>query len=207
MSAFWMSFFDLFGTVVFAVTGALSGVRLRLDLLGVIVFGCTVGVGGGILRDLIIGDIPVAALQNETYLLGCIAVSLLTFFAASPFVHHRNAILVFDAFGLGIFTAIGAAKGIQFGIGPVGTILCGILSAVGGGLIRDVLARKVPLILVSDFYATAALGGALLFVALHRLQVADFPLFCIVALFVIAVRLAAIRWHLQLPSFRKRRRL
>ena len=190
-----MFFFDLTGTIIFAVTGAVSGVRLRLDLLGVVVFGCTVGVGGGILRDTIIGATPVAALQDETYLIACIAVSMLIFFLSPRLAHHREIIMTCDAFGLGVFTAIGAAKGAQYSLGPVGIMLCGVLSAVGGG---------IPAVLVSDFYATASLIGGGIYVLLSRV---DMPLpsrFFTVAAAVILLRLLAMRYHLRLPARQKR---
>ena len=100
---FW---FDLVGTVIFAVTGAVSGVKMRLDLLGVVVFGCTVGVGGGIVRDVVIGAVPAAVLQNETYLMLCIVTGLLIFAFSSRIINHRRIILLCDAYGL-CFTALG----------------------------------------------------------------------------------------------------
>ena len=130
--------FDLAGTVIFAVTGAVSAVKLRLDLLGVAVFSCTVGVGGGMLRDTIIGATPAAALQNEVYLIACILTGLVLFFISGRIARHGEIIMYCDAFGLGVFTAIGAAKGSQYDLGPVGIMLCATLSAVGGGILRDV---------------------------------------------------------------------
>ena len=192
-------YFDLTGTVIFAVTGAVSAVKLRLDMLGVIVFALTVGVGGGIVRDTIIGATPVAALQNEVYLIACIATGLLIFFISRHLVHHREIIMICDAFGLGVFTAIGAAKGIQYGLGPAGVILCGMLSAVGGGILRDVMARKIPAVLVSDFYATASLIGGGIFVLLNKTGCGYPATFITVSLLVIVIRLLAIHFHLQLP--------
>ena len=190
--------FDLAGTVIFAITGALSGIRLKLDLLGVIVFACTVGVGGGILRDVIIGATPVAALQNEAYLISCIVAGFIVCFLFPKFENYRRWILIFDAFGLGIFTALGAAKGAYFQLGPSGMILCGVLSAVGGGILRDVMSRKTPSILVNDFYATASLAGGIIYVVISN-YLSPTLCFMIVASFVIALRLAAIRYHLRLP--------
>ena len=199
-----MFFFDLTGTIIFAVTGAVSGVRLRLDLLGVVVFGCTVGVGGGILRDTIIGATPVAALQDETYLIACIAVSMLIFFLSPRLAHHREIIMTCDAFGLGVFTAIGAAKGAQYSLGPVGIMLCGVLSAVGGGILRDVMSRKIPAVLVSDFYATASLIGGGIYVLLSRVNMPLPSRFFTVAAAVILLRLLAMRYHLRLPARQKK---
>lgn len=172
------------------------------------VFSCTVGVGGGILRDAVIGDTPVAALQNEMYLLSCIATGLLIFFASPLITDHRRMILICDAFGLGVFTALGAAKGVQYDLGPTGIILCGVLSAVGGGILRDVLSRKIPAVLVNDFYATAALIGGAVYVLLNNFDLGGFVKFVIVAALVTLIRLTAMALRLQLPRaagvFRKK---
>lgn len=191
---------DLLGTVVFAITGAVSGVKLKLDLLGVVVFGCTVGVGGGILRDTIIGATPVAVLGDENYLLACIITGLTVFFIAGKLNDHDRIIRVCDAFGLGIFTALGVNKAVLFGLGPVGIVLCGVLSAVGGGMLRDVMARKVPDILVSDFYATASLLGGVFFLLLRGFITGGWLAFLLVSALVTAIRLLAMALHLQLPS-------
>lgn len=192
--------FDLFGTAVFAVTGALCGVHHRLDLLGVVVFGCTVGVGGGILRDTIIGAVPVAALKDINYLLICIISSLLVFFVARYLSNLRKIIAFCDAVGLGVFTAIGAAKGYAYELNSIGVILCGVLTAVGGGILRDVMSKSIPVVLTSDFYATAALLGGGVFCLLKNFtELADFTVFIIVFAFVTSIRLAAMHFHLQLP--------
>lgn len=191
---------DLLGTVVFAITGAVSGVKLKLDLLGVVVFGCTVGVGGGILRDTIIGATPVAVLGDENYLIACVVTGLVVFFIAGKLNDHDRIIRVCDAFGLGIFTALGVNKAVIFGLGPVGIVLCGVLSAVGGGMLRDVLARKVPDILVNDFYATASLLGGIFFLLLRNFVPGGWVAFVLVAILVTAVRLLAMALHLKLPS-------
>lgn len=192
--------FDLFGTAVFAVTGALCGVHNRLDLLGVVVFGCTVGVGGGILRDAIIGDVPVAALQDKSYLLICIAAALLVFFIARYLSNLKKIIAVCDAVGLGVFTAIGAAKGAAFELNTIGIILCGVLTAVGGGILRDVMSKSIPVVLTSDFYATASLLGGGVFCLLSRFsELSAFTIFLIVFAFVTSIRLAAMYFKLHLP--------
>jgi len=197
-------YFDLTGTVIFAITGAVSAVELRLDLLGVVVFGCTVGVGGGMLRDAIIGATPVAALQNEVYLIACIVTGVLIFFISPLLAHHREIIMFCDAFGLGVFTAIGAAKGAQYSLGPVGIMLCATLSAVGGGILRDVMARKIPTVLTSDFYATASLIGGGLYVILAKTHMPPFSLFASVALAVVIIRLLAIHFRIRLPKARRK---
>ncbi len=193
-------FFDIFGTAIFAITGALCGVHHRLDLLGVLVFGCTVGVGGGILRDAIIGATPAAALKDISYLIVCIISALLVFFIARKLSNLHRIIALFDAVGLGVFTAIGAAKGYQYELNTIGVILCGVLTAVGGGILRDVMSKSIPVVLTSDFYATASLLGGGLFCLLKKFtDLQDFNLFFIVFIFVSSIRVAAMYLKLRLP--------
>ena len=195
--------FDLFGTAIFAITGALCGVHHRLDLLGVVVFGCTVGVGGGILRDTIIGAVPAAALKDLTYLVICIVTSLIVFYIARYLRNLRRIIAFCDAVGLGVFTAIGAAKGFAYELSTIGVILCGVLTAVGGGILRDVMSKSIPVVLTSDFYATASLLGGVLFCLLKEFtQWADLTLFIIVFAFVASIRIAAMHYKLHLPVAR-----
>lgn len=200
---------DLIGTVIFAITGAVSGMKLRLDMLGVVVFGCLVGVGGGIVRDTIIGATPVAVLQNEIYFVACIITGLIIFFTFKQILNYQRIILVCDAFGLGVFTALGVAKGNIYNLGPIGMVICGVLSAVGGGILRDVMARRIPAVLVSNFYATASLLGGLVNIALYKLndlglvKLSAFWCFVITTLVVLIIRMLAIRYDFQLPGSRK----
>ena len=200
MESVFILILDLFGTAVFAATGAVKGVRCKLDIFGVTVLACCVGVGGGMIRDAILGAVPVAALQNWTYLAVCIAIGLTIFLTAKYWMHLRNLILFGDAIGLGVFTAIGAEKGIQFNVSFIGVILCGVFTAIGGGIIRDVLAGEVPAVLRNDFYATASLLGGILYFILDQVQLNWFFNFLITAGFVIVLRLLAIHYHLQLPQ-------
>ena len=190
---------DLFGTAVFAATGAVKGVRCKMDLFGVMVLACCVGVGGGMVRDSILGATPAAALQHWTYLGVCIGISLLIFYTAKYWMHFRNLIQFGDAIGLGVFTAIGAAKGIQFEVSVIGVILCGVVTAIGGGMIRDILTGSVPVVLRSDFYATASLIGGILYYVLHQVQLNWFVNFLLTSGFVTLIRVLAIHYRLQLP--------
>lgn len=190
---------DLFGTAVFAATGAVKGVRCKLDVFGVTVLACCVGVGGGMIRDSILGAVPVAALQHWTYLGVCICIGLVIFRTAKYWMHLRNLIQFGDAIGLGVFTAIGAAKGIQYEVSFIGVILCGVFTAIGGGMIRDVLAGEIPAVLRNDFYATASLLGGILYFVLNQIHLNWFLNFLITSCFVILIRLLAIHYRLQLP--------
>ncbi|MBO4305009.1 MAG: trimeric intracellular cation channel family protein [Lentisphaeria bacterium] len=195
-------FADLFGTVVFALTGAIKGVSRKLDLLGVVVLSCTVGVGGGIFRDCVTGALPAAALQDETYLILCILTAFAVFFFSGKFsARYADWIVYLDAVGLGVFTALGCAKATSFGLPPITIVLAGVITACGGGVVRDIFVHTVPTILKSDFYATASLFGGLLFLFLK----AYFPLsvlscFLAVSGFVTALRLLAYHYKIQLPK-------
>ncbi|MGE4584594.1 MAG: trimeric intracellular cation channel family protein [Sphaerochaeta sp.] len=191
--------FDLFGTFIFAITGAVKGVRCKLDILGVVVFACTVGCGGGMLRDMLLGATPVAALTNSAYILICVGTGLAVFFLAPKFVGKWRVILFADSLGLGVFTALGVAKGAMFGIGPVGQLMCGVFSAVGGGVVRDIMSRSVPTVLTSDFYATASLIGGLAYLGLEFTPLGLFGKFIVVSLLVFIIRLIAIKYRFHLP--------
>jgi len=200
MQTYLIYLLDIVGTVIFAITGGVRGVRLKLDFLGVIVFACTVGVGGGMIRDCLIGAVPVAAFRSEVYLLSCIITGMIVFFSAPLIRKAGNIILVCDAFGLGVFTAIGAAKGASMGLSFIGIILSGVITAVGGGMIRDVMSGRIPAVLTSDFYATASLLGAVLYCLLAKFcPLHFFWMFLIIMIFVTGIRLLAIHFHLRLP--------
>ena len=191
---------DLLGTAIFALTGAVVGVRRKFDIFGVTVLGCCVGVGGGMIRDSIIGATPVAALGNEWYLIICVTVALTTYASAKYWFHWRGIIQIADALGLGVFTAIGAIKGDAYELGVAGIMLCGVLTAIGGGVIRDVLSGTIPVVLRSDFYATASLLGGALYCVLAHFGAPLFLSFLIVGVFVTGLRLLAIKLHIQLPA-------
>ena len=151
---------DLVGTFVFALSGALVGVRHRLDLFGVLVLSFVAANGGGVMRDTLIGATPPAALQDWRYVAISIAAGLLTFWRAGAIERWRNPVQSLDAVGLGVFAVAGALKAQAFGLGPVGAMLLGMLTGIGGGMLRDVLVAQVPAVLKAELYAVAALLGA-----------------------------------------------
>ena len=196
-------FADLAGTVIFAVTGAIKGISKKLDLLGIIVLSCTVGVGGGIFRDCVTGALPASALRNEVYLILCILTALTVFFLPRRLFKLPAAPIVYlDAAGLGVFTAIGCAKALSLDLPPVTVVLAGVITACGGGVVRDIFVCSIPAVLKSDFYATAALFGGILYLLLARFDFSVFTIFLCVACFVTTLRLLAYRYKVQLPKSR-----
>lgn len=160
------------GTMTFAVTGALEGVRRRFDLIGVLVLAAVTAVGGGSIRDVIVGVLPPTSFTDEALLWG-VALSGLTTFWLHPFLRAEGRLLyALDTLGLAIFAALGAERGVAYGLGLWGTVFAGAVSGVGGGVLRDVLAGRVPGILYrfGDLYASAAALGALTVFALAPLS-------------------------------------
>ena len=169
---------DLVGIFVFSVTGALVAVRKNLDLFAVTVHAGVTGLGGGFLRDVLIGATPPAALADWRYLLVPLAAGLLTFAFHPVLGRLERVVTVFDAFGLALFCVTGALKAVDYGLGPLPAALLGMVTGIGGGIIRDVLAGRVPVIFEGVLYATPALAGAAMAVLLDR---TDLPLAVVAA--------------------------
>jgi len=191
---------DLIGTAAFAASGAWAGIRRNMDLFGVMVMGMVTAIGGGTLRDLLLGDTPPFCLQNEAYLYIAIGVSLATFILHRHMDRLRHPLLYFDAVGLGTFVVIGTEKALQFKTGALGAMLMGVLTATAGGMIRDMLANQVPLILRKEVYASACLAGGLLLVELHYVAAPRSLALLSAAGLVILVRLLAITFNWALPK-------
>lgn len=159
-SGLLLTVLDLTGIFVFAISGGLVGVRKQLDVFGVLVLAAATGLGGGFVRDVLIGDVPPAALADWRYLAVPVAAGLVTFWFHPALGRMERLVTVFDAFGLGLFCVAGALKALDYGLGPVPAALMGVVTAVGGGVVRDLLAGRVPVVLRSELYATPALVGA-----------------------------------------------
>jgi uncharacterized membrane protein YeiH len=160
---------DLGGTFVFAVEGALIATQAGLDLLGIVVIAFVAALGGGIIRDVLLGAVPPAAIRDQRYPSATVLGALIVVLAA-PVVRLIPAapLIALDAAGLSLFAVAGVQKALVRGIGPFGTVLMGTLTAVGGGAVRDVLLAQVPVVLRSDFYATAAIIGCVVILLVRR---------------------------------------
>lgn len=191
---------DLIGTAAFAASGAWIGVRRHMDLFGVLVLGLVTAVGGGTLRDLLVGDIPPFSLQDETYLYVAIVAALAVFINRERFKQFEKPLLYLDAIGLGTFVVIGTTKALDFDLGFLGAVLMGVMTGTAGGLLRDVLANEVPLILRREIYASACLAGGVLLVVLEHFSVARPIAALVAALATILIRLMAIRYDWSLPK-------
>ena len=151
---------DLVGIFVFALSGGLVAVRKDLDLFGVLVLAGITGLGGGFVRDVLIGAVPPAALADWRYLLVPVAAGLASFRFHPALGRMERLVNVFDAAGLALFCVVGALKAVEYGLGPLPAALMGMVTGIGGGILRDVLAGRVPIVLRGELYATPALVGA-----------------------------------------------
>jgi uncharacterized membrane protein YeiH len=193
---------DLIGTFVFALSGAVVGVKRRLDIFGVLVLSFAAASAGGITRDLLIGSVPPAAIRDWRYMVASVLGGLLIFIwfpRSQRSSRVRTFVLLFDAAGLALFAVTGTQKALGYGLNPVMAALLGMLTGIGGGMMRDVLVAKTPNVLRSDLYAVAALAGATVVVIGHQLDMAPIMAAVLGAVICFGLRLFAIRRRWQLP--------
>ncbi len=195
---------DFIGTFVFAISGATVGVRHRLDLFGVLVVSFAAATSGGIVRDVLIGATPPASLADWRYLAVSCLAGLVTFYRHADVERLRNPVQLFDAAGLALFAVSGAMKALAFGLGPVAATLLGMLSGIGGGIARDMLVARTPVVLQAELYAVAALAGAAVVVAGHSLHLPGAAVIVAGALLCFGLRYMALRHGWQLPVARSR---
>jgi uncharacterized membrane protein YeiH len=191
--------FDLGGTFVFALSGATAGVKNRLDLFGILVLSFAAGNSGGIARDLMIGAVPPAAIRDWRYIAVSILAGLITFYWYRIINKLSSPVLVFDAAGLALFAVAGASKALAYHAGPVAATLLGMLTGIGGGMVRDVLVSEIPNVLRTELYAVAALVGAAVVVIGDTLHFPPSAAGIAGAVLCFVLRYAAMRRGWQLP--------
>ena len=200
MLVYWL---DIIGTAVFAISGVLLAGKLRMDPFGVLVLGVVTAVGGGTIRDMALDNGPVFWVKDPTDLVVAMVTCLLTsVLVRQPRRLPKWILPVLDAVGLAVFVGIGVNKAFAADASPLVAICMGVITGVGGGIIRDVLAREIPMILRTEIYATACIIGGIV----HATAYATFGMPLQQAMMLgmgitLAIRLAAIRWHLKLPAF------
>ena len=163
---------DLFGVFVFGLSGAAVAMRERLDFIGVLVLSLVTGLAGGIIRDVLIGAVPPDGIKDWRYLTVALGSGTFAYFVSGHLPKLKMTIVVLDAAGLGLFAVSGAEKALSFHLNPLASILLGVVTGAGGGIIRDVLVAKIPRVLQVEIYASAALVGAAVAVLGHVLGVA-----------------------------------
>jgi uncharacterized membrane protein YeiH len=196
---------DLIGTFVFALSGAASGVKHKLDAFGVGVLAFVAGNAGGVTRDLLIGAAPPAAIKDWRYVAVSLAAGAITFIWYPNVKRLQPIVLLMDAAGLGLFAVAGTQKALAFGLNPFVSALLGMLTGIGGGVVRDLLVNEIPVVLRTDLYARAALAGAAVVVAGHLVRWPPTATTIAGAILCFAIRLIAIRRGWSLPPARAAR--
>jgi len=204
---------EIIGTIAFASSGAMVGIKKQMDLLGVCVLGMTTAVGGGMIRDLILGITPPVMFQNPTYALLAIAFSVLIFcgmyFFQGKYAHSRfheiydKLMMIFDSLGLGLFTVVGVTTAINIGYETTGflQIFVGVLTGVGGGVLRDIMAGNTPYIFVKHVYASASIFGAAICV-LVGVKFSELTAMLVGAAVVFVIRILAAHFKWNLPRIK-----
>ena len=191
---------DLFGTMAFAVTGAFKAIEKKFDIVGIIILATITGLAGGTIRDIIIGKVPPNSIADPVYIAITVATGIVIFLLFSRLKKHWNLFLKFDAIGLGVFTIIGATFAYNiFGLNFLAIAFAGIVTAIGGGILRDVFVQDTPIIFVKELYASASLIGVVVF---YFILVLDGSLYLATILGIIittGLRMVAMKFNWNLP--------
>lgn len=196
---------DLFGTMAFAVTGAFKAIEHKADIVGIVILATITGVAGGTIRDVVMGHFPPHSVSDPYYVGITVATGAVIFFLYPKLQKHWNLFLKFDAIGLGVFTAIGATFAYEaYGMNFLAIALAGMITAVGGGILRDMFVNEVPIVFVKELYASASFLGVIVFYAVlyagSNLEAATFLSIMVVT----ALRLVAMKYNWNLPRARER---
>lgn len=190
---------DVTGTLVFAISGALTAIYKKLDLFGVYCIAFVTALGGGTVRDVMIGRTPVGWMLDINYVYIITIGFILSIIFNRYLERLRISMLLFDTIGLGVFTLIGLEKGIEYGLSPIVCVILGTLTATFGGVIRDILCNEIPVLFRKEIYATLCIAGGILFFVLQELHLPSDVISLTVAIFIIAFRLIAFKYNWSLP--------
>lgn len=190
---------DLAGTFVFAISGALRGIKKDMDVFGMLALAVVTASGGGALRSVLIGDYPIAFLQVPSYLVVCALATAIVFFFREQLIKRTKAVIIFDAFGMGIFLSLGTTVALDHHLSYWAAVLLGMVTAAFGGVIRDVLCAEVPLIFRKELYATACIAGGLVYVMLFHFHAPQTVTVFASMISAIAIRLLSVKYRWSLP--------
>jgi uncharacterized membrane protein YeiH len=193
---------EISGTVAFTISGAFSAMQKRLDVFGVLILGFVTAIGGGTIRDVLIGDTPVAWMRNYETPLIILGTAIATILFKKYIKTFKITLFLFDALGLGLFTIIGTQKGITAGLNPGVCVALGTITGCFGGVLRDILLNNIPLIFQKEIYATACIVGGTLYILLVGVGHLDTNGIELLAVAVVcAIRIIAVKYKLSLPKF------
>ena len=195
--------FELLGTLLFAISGALAVRDREADLFGATFTGFVTAIGGGTLRDIMLGSYPLTWISDILFLYAIMLGALVAYLFFKFLVRLSRTFLFFDAMGISLFTILGVEKALSLGVRPEIAAIMGMFSAVMGGVIRDTLINETPVLFRKEIYATACLGGAVCYLLLNRFEVARDANLMITSALIFVVRTVAVRYKLALPNFRR----
>lgn len=193
---------DLVGTLVFAVSGTLAAADKKLDIFGASVIAFATAIGGGTIRDILIGSLPVGWMSDLSYLLMIFLGVLISFFFKKFVLKLRNTLFLFDTIGIALFTILGIEKTLSFGLSPIVAVMMGTTSAVFGGVLRDILSNEIPLIFRKEIYATACIAGGMLFLILKASGLSTNYTVIATTIFIVTIRVLSVKYRWSLPQIR-----
>lgn len=196
-----MEAIEILGTISFAISGSFAAMQRRLDPFGVLIIAFVTSIGGGTVRDLLLGDTPVAWMRDVNYCLLILLTAIATIFFKTHIKKFKVTLFLFDSLGLGLFTILGVQKGIVFGLSPGICIALGTITGCFGGIIRDTLLNTIPLIFRKEVYATACIMGGILYFSLLYFDLKEDVAKVVVIAFIFALRIVVVRYKLALPKF------
>ena len=191
---------DILGTIAFAISGVLVAMEKRLDLFGVFIIAFVTAVGGGTLRDLLIGDVPVGWMRNSTYVFIILVTVVFAILFRDQLKYFRKSLFLFDTIGIGLYTMVGIEKGLGVGLLPIMCIALGTMTASFGGVIRDILCNEIPVIFRKEIYATACILGGASYFLLRKLPIENTYAYVGAIAIVIGIRLLAVVFKITLPN-------
>lgn len=193
-------FIDILGTMVFAISGALAGRDKKLDFFGIAAVGLITAIGGGTVRDVLLGSTPVGWMKDLIYLAMIGSGILISLLFGKVVLKLRRTFFMFDTVGIAVFTVLGLQKALNLGVHPVIAIMMGMVSAVFGGVIRDIVCNEIPLIFRKEIYALTCLCGGILYVILDRFAVEQVINIIITVSFIVIFRVMAVKFKWKLPD-------
>ena len=194
---------DILGTFVFAISGVIAAVERKFDLFGTIILAFVTAIGGSTLRDIFIGQTPLGWMQSDVHVWVILLALPISYFFLKQLQRMRKTFLLFDTIGIGLFTILGLETALDYELSPVIAVMMGVVSAVFGGVMRDVLSNQVPLIFRKEIYAFACFAGALAYMGLDFLNILYELKLALSILTVIAIRLLSIRFKWSIPFIPK----
>ncbi|MBT8282722.1 MAG: trimeric intracellular cation channel family protein [Muriicola sp.] len=196
---------DILGTIAFAISGVLVAMDKKLDLFGVFIIAFVTAVGGGTLRDMLIGNTPVAWMQDSIYTFTILGAVIFAILLQERLRYLRKSLFLFDTIGIGLYTMVGIDKGLQAELIPIMCIALGTITACFGGVIRDILCNEIPVIFRKEIYATACILGGGSYFLLTRLPIIDEYSFVASIIVVIGIRLLAVKYKIALPNIYRKK--